>query len=158
MGDAPQVVEVMLAPAAGTLGEYRVVLEANAPESEAQAEVTVDVVETDLSEGREQAKALMETFLDHVERAHPELRLDRAKSWQREWRPSPQSQEVHHRAYLSDEWEMTLSWHVVGPDDWATAYLRRRGDWSASWAGRLESMSRPAERVLDTALPEQLTR
>jgi hypothetical protein len=47
---------------------------------------------------------------------------------------------VSHYLYLSDEWELGLSWHVmIPPDDWSEVYLRPRTEAAPTRAFRLES-------------------
>lgn len=47
---------------------------------------------------------------------------------------------VSHYLYLSEDWELGLSWHVmVPPDDWAEIYLRPRDQAVPTHAYRLES-------------------
>lgn len=47
---------------------------------------------------------------------------------------------VSHYLFMSDEWEVGLSWHImVAPDDWAEIYLRPRREAAPTLAFRLAS-------------------
>lgn len=49
---------------------------------------------------------------------------------------------VSHYEYMSDDWELGLSWHVmIPPDDWAEIYLRPREELVPTLAFRLSSQN-----------------
>ncbi len=49
---------------------------------------------------------------------------------------------VSHYMFLSDDWELGLSWHImVAPDDWSELYLRPRTELAPTLAYRLASWS-----------------
>jgi len=49
---------------------------------------------------------------------------------------------VSHYLFLSDDWEVGLSWHVmIPPDDWSEIYLRPRGGGVPTLAFRLSSQA-----------------
>ena len=55
---------------------------------------------------------------------------------------APELLVVSHYLYVSDEWEIGLSWHVmIPPDDWAEVYLRPRGEPAPTLAFRLASQA-----------------
>jgi hypothetical protein len=60
---------------------------------------------------------------------------------------------VSHYCFMSDEWELGLSWHVmVPPDDWSDLYLRPRDEAAPTLAFRLASQAGALEAdVIDIA-------
>jgi hypothetical protein len=49
---------------------------------------------------------------------------------------------VSHYMFVSDDWELGLSWHImVAPDDWSELYLRPRNELAPTVAYRLASWS-----------------
>ena len=53
---------------------------------------------------------------------------------------APELLVVSHYLFMSDDWELGLSWHImVPPHDWAEIYLRSRNEAAPNLAFRLES-------------------
>jgi hypothetical protein len=79
-------------------------------------------------EGRaEEAQPYLAFWLDWLATEHPELGITAATTWEALY-VSPLLI-VSKMAYFSDDWEMTLLWHVmVAPSDFSEIHLRRRGD------------------------------
>jgi len=70
---------------------------------------------------------------------------------------------VTHYMFLSDDWEVGLSWHVmIAPHDWAEIYLRPRDQVTPTLAFRLQSQDAALdEGVVDIspiAAPSEVTR
>lgn len=61
---------------------------------------------------------------------------------------------VSHYLYVSDDWELGLSWHVmVPPDDWAEIYLRPRTEPAPTLAFRLASQQAAFEQGMVSIEP-----
>jgi hypothetical protein len=70
---------------------------------------------------------------------------------------------VSHYCYMTNEWELGLSWHVmVPPDDWADLYLRPRDEAAPTLAFRLASQAAALEdgviEITPTQVPAEVTR
>ncbi len=72
-----------------------------------------------------EAKAQLAPFIAWLAAERPDLGITAQTSW--EGSVGSWVLIVSHYQYLSDDWELGLSWHVmVPPDDWARIYLRHR--------------------------------
>jgi hypothetical protein len=72
-----------------------------------------------------EAKAQLAPFIAWLATERPDLGITAQTSW--EGSVGSWVLIVSHYQYLSDDWELGLSWHVmVPPDDWARIYLRHR--------------------------------
>lgn len=70
---------------------------------------------------------------------------------------------VSHYMFLTDEWELGLSWHImVAPDDWSELYLRARDEMTPASAFRLVSWSTALNEgtveIEEVAAPAEITR
>jgi hypothetical protein len=119
-------------------------------------EVPLDIVVTG-RRGAVEVSATRSTVIrpfEDSERAYADTLLGVFTSWLEENRPDlgigPDTEftgsfvspvlVVTHYLYLSDDWELGLSWHVmVPPDDWAEIYLRPRDQLRPTLAFRLTS-------------------
>ncbi len=70
---------------------------------------------------------------------------------------------VSHYAFLAEDWEMGLSWHImIPPDDWAELYLRPRDEALPTLAFRLASRQAALEdgdvEISEVAPPAEVVR
>jgi hypothetical protein len=73
-----------------------------------------------------EARRHLEPFVRWLGAERPELGIDQSTAWSGS--PGAWVLVVEHYQYLSEDWELGLSWHVmIAPDDWSRIYLRRRG-------------------------------
>lgn len=90
------------------------------------------------------ARRLLGVFTSWLETNRPELGITGDGAF--EGRGVDPVLVVSHYLFLSDEWELGLSWHImVPPDDWSELYLRPRDEWSPTVAFRLASRSAALE-------------
>jgi hypothetical protein len=90
------------------------------------------------------ARRLLGVFASWLEVNRPELGIDGDSTF--EGRGVDPVLVVSHYQFLSDEWELGLSWHImIPPDDWSELYLRPRAEWSPTVAFRLASRSAALE-------------
>ncbi len=137
----------------GTVGEVWVVPDPSTVETTASVTITASrggVVKTVdrtipvfpmIDERAADALPHFERWTAWLATAHPELGITATTTWE----PAFVSTllVVSHYAYWSDDWEMTLAWHVmIAPYDWSEVHLRQRGTESApSLAFRIDSVS-----------------
>jgi hypothetical protein len=78
---------------------------------------------------------------------HPELGITADQDWEPVFVSTLLI--VSHYSYWSEDWEITVAWHVmIAPDDWSEVHLRRRGvDLAPSLAFRIESVSGDTEPI-----------
>lgn len=91
------------------------------------------------------AQPHFERWIAWLASAHPELGITADTEWDPEFVSTLLV--VSHYAYFSDEWEMTIAWHVmIAPDDWSEVHLRKRGvDVRPSLAFKVDSVTNATE-------------
>jgi hypothetical protein len=91
------------------------------------------------------ARPYFQRWIAWLAEQHPELGITGTTTWQPEFVSTLLV--VSHYAYYSDDWELTLAWHImVAPDDWSEVHLRHRGvDAAPSLAFRQDSVSEGTE-------------
>jgi hypothetical protein len=93
----------------------------------------------------EYAGILLDVFTTWLAQNEAELGIDEATELSGSF-VAPGLFVVSHYCYISEEWELGLSWHVmVPPDDWAEIYLRPRGEERPTLAFRLASQAAALE-------------
>ena len=124
-----QVAEVMVIPPEDTVGKNVTVTIQGERDGLKQTEtVTFEVIE---AEDREetlgpQAAELRDKFTQWFSTVHPELGITDETAWTGTV-VNPLILVVMHYMFLSEDWEMYVTWHVmIPPYDWAKIYLRQR--------------------------------
>ena len=94
------------------------------------------------------AVQLRDKFTQWLSTAHPELGIKNTTVW-RGTVVNPRVLVVMHYMFLSEEWEMYLTWHVmIPPYDWARIYLRHRFNaTSPSFAFEISSLQGQTQPV-----------
>jgi hypothetical protein len=89
---------------------------------------------------------LRDKFTQWLSTAHPELNIKNTTTWSSTV-VNPMVLVVMHYMFLSEEWEMYLTWHVmIPPYDWARIYLRHRFNaTSPSYAFEISSLQGQTE-------------
>lgn len=104
------------------------------------------------------ATRLRDRFVTWLQAERPDLGITGAT----EWTPTivkPHILVVPHYLFLSDDWELHLTWHVmIAPDDWSRITLRPRGSLAATEAFEIPSVSDPAAVPRPIELPDELDR
>jgi hypothetical protein len=121
----------------GVVGEITVVPAAVQAESQLAVSVTASRGDVEKSEERsllvvpgddtlaEEAGRHLAPFISWLEANHPELGITADTEW--DGALGSWVLIVEHYQYVSEDWELGLSWHVMTPpDDWARIYLRHR--------------------------------
>jgi len=142
---------------AGVVGEVWVVPDATT--AEATASVTISATRAGVTKTVERSLPIFpmadERAADaqpHFERwvawlaaEHPELGITEDTTWESMFVSTLLV--VSHYAYWSEDWELTVAWHVMmPPDDWSEIHLRHRGTESGpSLAFRIDSFSGESE-------------
>ncbi|MFO7548111.1 MAG: hypothetical protein R6X29_04460 [Acidimicrobiia bacterium] len=150
-----QIVPVELS--AGTVGEVWVVPDPATEETTATVEITATLGDDTVAEVRTipiipmageraaDAEPYFDLWTEWLAAEHPELGITEATVWDPEYVSTLLV--VSHYAYFSEDWEMTIAWHVmIPPSDWTEVYLRRRGvDAAPSLAYKIDSVAEGTE-------------
>jgi hypothetical protein len=142
---------------AGTVGEVWVVPDPATEETTATVEITATLGDDTVAEVRTipiipmagereaDAQPYFDLWTEWLAAEHPELGITEATVWDPEFVSTLLV--VSHYAYFSEDWEMTIAWHVmIPPSDWTEVHLRRRGvDAAPSLAYRIDSVAEGAE-------------
>lgn len=141
---AGEVAEVMLVADAATT-ERPIEIVVVGRRGALESTVTRSTIVMDWGDDRgPEAHAIFETFLEWLEENRPELGITAGTAFTGSM-VAPGLLVVSHYLFLSDEWEIGLSWHVmIPPDDWAEIYLRPRHAPTPTLAFRLMSRSETA--------------
>ena len=87
------------------------------------------------------AATLLDVFTDWLAENRSDLAITPATEFTGSF-VAPGLLVVSHYLFVSDEWEVGLSWHVMlAPDDWAEVYLRPRATFAPTLAFRLQSQA-----------------
>ena len=169
--------EATVAPAAIRAGE---VAEVRVVAGPGPADRQMEIVVTGRRDGLEATASRSATVFDWEDDRGPYARtlLDLFTAWLAENRPelgitpatvfdgsmiAPGLLIVSHYLFLSDEWEVGLSWHVMTPPhDWADIYLRPRDELLPTLAFRLSSqdaaLAEGRVEIAPTTVPEEVLR
>lgn len=90
---------------------------------------------------RPEAQANFDRWVAWLIAEHPELGITAETTWEPVFVSTLLI--VSHYSFWSEDWEVTVAWHVmVAPHDWSEVHLRRRGeDTSPSLAWRMDSVT-----------------
>lgn len=107
----------------------------------------------------EEAIVLRDRFVEWLAEAHPELGITASTDWESRV-VRPVWLVVTHYMFLSGEWELGVSWHImIPPSDWARIYLRHRFDeMTPSLAYEISSRADTAELPHEIDPPDEVTR
>jgi hypothetical protein len=124
-----QVAELIVIPPENSVGKnLTVAIEAERGGLKQTKTVTFEVI---ADEEREETLGppglqLRDTFIQWLSTAHPELGIKNTTTWSGTV-VNPMVLVVMHYMFLSEEWEMYLTWHImIPPYDWAKIHLRHR--------------------------------
>jgi hypothetical protein len=141
----------------GVVGEVWVVPDAASTETTAsvtitasRAGVTKEAVRSipifpEVDQRAAEAAPYFEHWVAWLAAEHPELGITADTTWEPEFVSTLLV--VSHYAYWSEDWELTVAWHVmIAPNDWSEIHLRHRWTESApSLAFRIDSFSGETE-------------
>jgi hypothetical protein len=136
---AGEVAEVVVVAGSGPDGRpIDIVVTGRRGDVEATATRSTSVYDWQDDRG-EYARTLLEVFTAWLEANEPGFAITADTGFEGSF-VAPGLLVVSHYMFLSDEWEVGLSWHVMlPPDDWAEIYLRPRDELGPSAAFRLAS-------------------
>ena len=98
---------------------------------------------------RPEADALLTRFVTWLAAEQPDLGIGPGTAWS--GRAGGWVLVVNHYEYVSDDWELGLSWHVmIAPDDWARISLRHR------WTESVPSAAFEIPSVSGNATPREI--
>jgi hypothetical protein len=144
-----EVAEVTVVPAEADVGKNVTVTIKGERGGVKQTEtVTFEVIE---EEGREEtlgpeAVDIRNKFAQWLSTNHPELGITNETAWTGTV-VNPRVLVVMHYMFLSEDWEMYVTWHVmIPPYDWARIYLRHRCNQTApTYAFEISSIQEHAQ-------------
>ncbi|MCK5396905.1 MAG: hypothetical protein KAJ33_01480 [Thermoplasmata archaeon] len=149
-----QVAEISIIPKRSTIGQT-VALEITGKMSGVSVTETIYIeVINDFDLIRGFAEDAKDIFVPWIAENYPELNIDENTVFE----PTVVRHGliiVEHYMFLSDEWEMYVTWHCTAyPDDWSKVYLRQRYvETAPSYAFKEYSMTYPTEPyVIDVPL------
>jgi hypothetical protein len=102
--------------------------------------IMAEIIEGENTLGPE-AAAIRDKFIPWLSTNHPELGIVNETEWVGTI-VNPRILVVMHYIFLSEDWEMYVTWHVmIPPYDWAKIYLRHRfNETSPSYAFEISSI------------------
>ncbi|MEM3403120.1 MAG: hypothetical protein QXJ17_01000 [Nitrososphaeria archaeon] len=121
-----QVAEVIIVPKPESIGSNLTIMITGERNGLIQKEmVFVQVIDWKDSIGST-AEEIRDKFIPWITVNYPELGILNATEWEGTI-VNPRILVVMHYIFLSEEWEMYVTWHVMTPpNDWAKIYLRHR--------------------------------
>lgn len=124
-----QVAEVMVIPPEDSVGQnVTVTIQGERDGLKKTETVTFEVIEAEEREETlgPQAAEWRDKFTQWLSTVHPELGITEGTAWTGTV-VNPRVLVVMHYMFLSEDWEMYVTWHVmIPPYDWAKIYLRHR--------------------------------
>lgn len=104
------------------------------------------------------AAQMRDLFVPWLETNHPDLGITNSTQWTGTL-VDPQVLVVQHYLFLTDTWEMGVSWHVtIPPHDWTQIYLRRRfEEMTPSYGFKIDSVTAGGDPYAETP-PEEVRR
>jgi len=160
---AGEVAEVRITPQPVATGDTVISVAVRATRGDVIETVSRDVTVFDWEDDRgPQARALLDVFLEWLATNRPDLGLG-PETLTEGSMVAPGLLVVSHYCFVTDDWEIGLSWHImIPPDDWAEIYLRPRGAWSPTEAFRLSSQRAALEdglvEIAEVAPPTEIAR
>ena len=144
-----KVAEVMVVPAEADVGKnVTVTIQGERDGLKQTKTVTFEVIE---EEDREEtlgpeAVNMRNNFTQWLSTNHPELGITNETAWNGTV-VNPRVLVVMHYMFLSEDWEMYVTWHVmIPPYDWARIYLRHRYNQTApTYAFEISSIQEHAQ-------------
>jgi hypothetical protein len=123
---AGQVAEIEVVPRRADVNTNLVLVIRGAVRGFSQTETVYIEVVDQTDDRREEATQIREYFEPWIAENFPELGISDCTHWKATI-VRPVWLVVMHYMFLSDEWEMYVTWHVmIPPYDWAHVYLRHR--------------------------------
>ena len=153
-----QVAEIIVIPAQSAVNQViEMEITGTRGKTSQQEKIAFEVVEGE-DDRAEYATGIRDRFINWLKTSHPELGISGDTEWNGTM-VSPQWLIVSHYLFLSDEWEMHVSWHImIAPYDWAKIDLRHRFDESApSYAFEISSLSNNTQPAA-AEIPEEVWR
>jgi hypothetical protein len=140
--DAGETAEVWVVPGTG-IGDgtmLDLIIQGRRGETVETATLSYTVYDWEDDRG-EYAGELLELFLTWLEENRPDLGLGTGTPFTGSM-VAPELMVVSHYLYLTDDWELGLTWHVmIPPDDFSGLYLRPRTGPAPTIAFRLASQA-----------------
>ena len=139
--NAGQIAEVIVVPKTESVGKNLTITITGARNGLVQKETTkVEVIDWEDTLGPEAAE-MRDKFIPWLAANYPQFNITSETKWEGTI-VNPRILVVMHYIFLSDEWEMYVTWHVmIPPSDWVKVYLRHRSnETSSSYAFEISSI------------------
>lgn len=141
-----QVAELSVMPTQANIGKnVTITLQGERQELKQTETITVEVIEGENTLETE-AASMRDKFTKWLLTNYPELGITNETVWTGTI-VNPRILVVMHYIFLSEEWEMYVTWHVmIPPYDWARIYLRHRYNQTApTYAFEISSVQEQAQ-------------
>lgn len=121
-----QVAEISVTPTQANLGNnVTITLQGERQGLKQTQTITTEVIEWEDTLGPE-AASMRDRFVPWLSENYPQFDITSTTSWTGTI-VNPRILVVMHYMFLSEDWEMYVTWHVmIPPSDWARIYLRPR--------------------------------
>ena len=143
---AGQVAELSVMPTAANIGKnVTITLQAERQGLKQIITITTEVIERENTLEPE-AASMRDKFTYWLSINYPELGITNDTTWNGTI-VNPRILVVMHYIFLSEDWEMYITWHVmIPPYDWTRIYLRHRfNETSPSYAFEISSVQEQAQ-------------
>ena len=141
-----QVADLTVLPKEANLGRNVTITLQGERQGQKQTKIiSTEVVEWEDTLGPD-AASMRDRFTSWLSSKHPELGITGETLWTGTI-VNPRILVVMHYMFLSEDWEMYVTWHVmISPDDWARIYLRPRYNQTApTYAFEISSVQGQAQ-------------
>lgn len=158
-----QVAEVQVVAEPISTGDAMISVVVTATRGEVTETATRDLTVYDWEDDRgPYARELLAMFTDWLAENRPDLGITQETVFEGAM-VAPALLVVSHYCFMTEDWEIGLSWHVmIPPDDWAEIYLRPRGELTPTAAFRLASQNAAIEdgvvQITEVPAPDEVTR
>jgi hypothetical protein len=143
---AGQIAEVIVVPKMESIGKNLTIAIAGERSGLIQKETTtVEVIDWEDTIGPTAAE-MRDKFIPWLAANYPEIGITSETEWEGTM-VNPRILVVMHYIFLSEEWEVYVTWHVmIPPSDWVKVYLRNRfNETSSSYAFEISSVEEGGE-------------
>ncbi|MFX1563824.1 MAG: hypothetical protein ACFFDP_11030 [Promethearchaeota archaeon] len=157
---SPKVVEIFVYPESDHVNhDISLEIIVTIDDTTAVDSAIIHVLNWTLPEGPpDYVEEMRDIFINFLETNHPDYGINDLLTWTPIYN-APGILVVGHYLFMSNCWEMEVSWHVmIPPHDWVRVYIRPRNAISPIWAGQIESFSSMNFTIIETVPPVQIFR
>ena len=106
----------------------------------------------------EEVEPIKDSYISYLALNYPNFGINENTKWTG-FTSAPMTLVVEHFLFISENWELELSRHVmIPPYDWVKVYIRPRSQISPIWAGKIDSWSDENHTISEIDPPLQIYR